>query len=102
MWEMGVHKDEDSLSRCLQRLSICEEDLHELCLPRDQQPFLALSLPHLLGVARVIAQAASMRRKSRGPHYRTNNPSSDDTQFGRPIVAQTVGDRISFEFRSLT
>jgi succinate dehydrogenase/fumarate reductase flavoprotein subunit len=103
MWqEMGVHKDAASLRRCLQRLSASEEDLQDLYLPDDRQRLLALSLPHLLAVVRVVAQAASMRRESRGPHYRTDAPSSDDSHYGKPIVAHAQGERTDYAFRSLT
>lgn len=99
MWnEMGVYKDAASLARCLEKLEAVEGDLSALYLPEGRQLFLALSLPHLLTVARAIAQTAFMRKESRGPHYRVDFPSRDDANFGRPILVSQGDDQLEYRF----
>lgn len=101
MWNgMGVYKDAVSLRRCQEQLSIIEGDLSALYLPRGRHFFLALSLPHQLATAMLIAGAASMRRESRGPHYRTDFPSPDDVRL-QPIVANQEGGQLQYRFHSL-
>jgi succinate dehydrogenase/fumarate reductase flavoprotein subunit len=102
MWnEMGVHKDAVSLERCLEKLSEVEGDLSALCLPDGRALFLALSLPHLLTTATIIARAALMREESRGPHYRTDFPSRDDGRFGKPIAVRKKDGELEYRFRNL-
>ena len=102
MWnEMGVHKDAASLNRCLEKLSTVEGELSALCLSDGRALFLALSLPHLLTTATIIANAALMREESRGPHYRTDFPNRDDERFGKPIAVRTKDGKLEYRFRNL-
>jgi succinate dehydrogenase/fumarate reductase flavoprotein subunit len=99
MWnEMGVYKDAASLTRCLEALATIKGELPALYLPKGQHLFLALSLPHLLTTATVIARSAFMREESRGPHYRTDFPSRDDARFGHPIVVSREEGRLAYRF----
>jgi len=102
MWyEMGVYKDAASLRRCLEKLSTIEDDLPVLQVSDGRSHFLALSLPHLLTTARVVAGAALMREESRGPHYRIDFPDRDDARFGQSIVVNQEEGRLQFRFHKL-
>ena len=102
MWnEMAVHKNADSLNRCLETLSAVERDLSGLFLSDRPALFLALSLPHLLTVACIIARAALMREESRGPHYRTDYPHRNDRQFGKPIAVRRKEGKLEYRFGDL-
>ena len=103
MWnEMGVHKDAASLRRCLEMLAALAGDLSEMHAPDPRRLFLALSLPNLLTTAQVIAQTASMRQESRGPHYRTDFPTRNDERYGQPILARLEGDGLACQLGVLT
>ncbi len=103
MWnEMGVSKDADSLARCLDQLNTVESKVSSIYLPQGQGLSLALSLPHLLTTARIIAGAAALREESRGPHYRADFSSRDDEQFGRPIFVRQVAGQPEFHTGQLT
>jgi succinate dehydrogenase/fumarate reductase flavoprotein subunit len=102
MWnDMGVHKDATNLNRCLKTLSQAERDLSSLSLSEGRALFLALSLPHLLTTATVIARAALMREESRGPHLRTDFPERNDKHYGKPIAVRKKNDALEFRFRSI-
>jgi len=99
MWhEMGVYKDAASLERCLRQLETVRGELPDLYLPHGAHLFSALSLPHLLATARIIARAAAMRGESRGPHYRLDFPAPDDDGFGRPIRVWQKEGRVEYTF----
>jgi succinate dehydrogenase/fumarate reductase flavoprotein subunit len=103
MWnEMGVSKDADSLARCLDQLNAVEGESASLYLPEGGSLGLALSLPHLLSMAKIIAGAAALREESRGPHYRADLPSRDDERFGRPIFVRQVAGQPQFHSGELT
>ena len=55
-----------------------------------------VSLKHLLSVAEMIVGAASLRKESRGSHYRTDFPDCDENFNGVIHVTQKKG----FEFRA--
>jgi len=97
MWnEMGVSKDSDSLARCLDQLNAVESEAASIYLPDGQSLSLALSLPHLLTTAKIIAGSAALREESRGPHYRADFASRDDGKFGRPIFVRQVAGQPEF------
>jgi len=97
MWnEMGVSKDSDSLARCLDQLNAVESEAASIHLPQGHGLSLALSLPHLLTTAKIIAGAAALREESRGPHYRADFSTKDDEQFGRPIFVRQVAGQPEF------
>jgi succinate dehydrogenase/fumarate reductase flavoprotein subunit len=103
MWhEMGVSKDSDSLARCLNQLNAVESELDSIHLPEGRGLGLALSLPHLLVTAKIIAGAAALREESRGPHYRADFSSRDDERFGRPIFVRQVAGQPQFHSGQLT
>jgi succinate dehydrogenase/fumarate reductase flavoprotein subunit len=103
MWtEIGVSKDAGSLARCLDQLNAVEDELASICLPEGQGLNLALSLPHLLATAKIIAGAAALREESRGPHYRTDHASRNDGQFGKPIFVRRVAGQPSFHTGQLS
>jgi succinate dehydrogenase/fumarate reductase flavoprotein subunit len=97
MWdEMGVSKDSDSLARCLNQLNAVESEIDSIYLAKGSDLGLALSLPHLLTTAKIIAGAAALREESRGPHYRADFSSRDDERFGRPIFVKQVAGQPQF------
>jgi succinate dehydrogenase/fumarate reductase flavoprotein subunit len=45
----------------------------------------------MLTVAALVAEAATLRKESRGTHYRTDFPSRDDAGFCRRIFLECTG-----------
>lgn len=79
MWEsVGLVRDEEGLARA-------ERELEELALPSGSSEESNMRL-----VARLIAGSARVRRESRGAHYRTDLPDSDEA-FGRRRVVVEAG-----------
>jgi succinate dehydrogenase/fumarate reductase flavoprotein subunit len=62
---------------------------------------LALSLPHLLTMAKIIVRAALKREESRGPHYRIDFPERDDAACGQSIVVKQEAGGRHLLFRKL-
>ena len=103
MWnEIGVSKDSDSLARCLNELNTVESAMDSIYLPKGSSLSMALSLPHLLVTAKIIAGAAALREESRGPHYRADFTSRNDERFGQPIFARQVAGQPEFHTGQLS
>ena len=76
------------------RLGAAAETLTEIKQARigriglHSQPdlFEAVSVSNLLEIATILAQAAQLRRESRGPHYRTDFPQENSDMFDRNLL----------------
>jgi fumarate reductase (CoM/CoB) subunit A len=91
MWEeMVVFKDAPSLEHLLRTLDAIQGDL---------LPGMAIHtlLSAQLEISKIIACVAQVRQESRGPHYRTDHPDSNDELFGKTIVVSQAqgGYRLS-------
>jgi len=76
MWSgAGIIRSRESL----------EEALHKLEIVEKQSP-QELELKNMLLVSKLIARAALDRTESRGAHYRTDYPKTDDENWKRHLV----------------
>jgi succinate dehydrogenase flavoprotein subunit len=85
-WQhLGIIRSSESLAKAAQALTEIEAQLNDLTVTGppaashlvDQE----LDIENLLCVARLIRVAASMRKESRGSHYREDFPDRDDDHF---------------------
>ncbi len=86
MWDdAGIVRDAASLARAAASLDALARELDRYALPqgaRDRAFNLAwhdwLNLTNLVDVSRAIVRAADARSESRGAHYRSDHPSSNE------------------------
>ncbi|MFV2073778.1 MAG: FAD-binding protein, partial [Thermoanaerobaculales bacterium] len=85
-WQhLGIIRSSESLAKAAQALTEIEAQLDDLTVtgPPAANHLVdqALDIENLLCVARLIRVAASMRKESRGSHYREDFPDRDDDHF---------------------
>lgn len=81
-----IAKDADRLDAAMRGLSQIRENQTK-CIGLYAQPdlFEAFGVSNLLEVATILTRAASLRKESRGPHYRTDHPEERDDTFGKNL-----------------
>jgi L-aspartate oxidase len=88
MWEkVGLLRDRRSLSDAL---AFFEAEIERL-------PSAACETLNLLGVGRLIAQAALLREETRGSHYRLDHPETADRVAARIALTRRGDDAIAAE-----
>lgn len=94
MWRNAMlDRTETSLRNAQMQLEAIESQLPTIAFQSPGEFAIALGLPHAIGIAKIILQAALMRNESRGPHYRADFAFQDDAQFRKPIVTSRFGTR---------
>jgi L-aspartate oxidase len=85
MWRnCGVRREGDSLAEAA-------ENIDRWCryvLPRQFADPTGWELQNMLLLARLIVRAAQTRQESRGSHYRTDFPTSDEEHWNRHLTEQ--------------
>jgi L-aspartate oxidase len=82
MWEeVGIVRSKETLSRSLIKIEEVEKKL-------DYTPFTKgeIELKNLTQVAKLITQAAMDRKESRGAHFRSDYPKTDDKNWKKLLV----------------
>jgi succinate dehydrogenase/fumarate reductase flavoprotein subunit len=97
MWEnVGLVRSESSLIAALQEISAMRERAAMTSVPDFRKWNLAwaeaLDLLNLLQVAELVTRSALERRESRGAHFRSDFPESDDGRWLRNVFLQCDGD----------
>ncbi|MEK7469404.1 MAG: L-aspartate oxidase [Planctomycetota bacterium] len=83
MWrEVGVERDGDGLRRALQTIDFWKKYV----LPREFSTVAGWELQNMLTVSGIVAKCALARDESRGTHYRTDFPETDDKKWKRHQV----------------
>ncbi|MBU0501772.1 MAG: FAD-binding protein, partial [Candidatus Margulisbacteria bacterium] len=84
MWqEVGIIRSEKSLTEALNKITAVEKRLNQNPLNREE-----IELRNLTLVARLIIQAALDRKESRGAHFRSDFPNTDDKNWQRSLIYQ--------------
>ena len=82
MWnEAGIERNESGLKDAVKKLEAVIKKLD--CEPKT---YLELELSNMAEVAKLIAHAALDRTESRGAHFRTDYPKTDDTHWNKHLV----------------
>ena len=103
MWnDVGVIRDEESLSRAESELVTLEDELRNTGVPAATLEYNLtwhdwLNLKNLLLVSRTIAAAAATRKDSRGAHFRRDLPETGDIYVSAFTRARLVGKRLVVE-----
>ncbi len=96
MWEkVGLVRDGSGLEEALRSLDAMSERLRGTSVPPVKEYNIAwqewLNVRSILTVARLTALSALARTESRGSHYRTDYPETDDARWLRNVFVQ-LGD----------
>ena len=74
MWNyVGILRDEKSLTQALEKIGAIDFPRGSKCLNRDEYEFR-----NMLTVAKLIAYSALQRKESRGAHFRTDYPQTNE------------------------
>lgn len=94
MWEtLLVEKTEQSLDRARQFVAQERDRMgHSLRIAEPADVAIAFEHRNLLDVAEVIIEAASMRKESRGSHYRSDYPQIDNDNWLTNIFISRKGN----------
>jgi succinate dehydrogenase / fumarate reductase flavoprotein subunit/fumarate reductase flavoprotein subunit len=97
MWERaGLVRDEAGLAAAAARLSELDERVATIAVPGPARANPAwqeaLDLRSSVLVARLVVEAARVRRESRGMHTRTDHPERDDRDWLRTVVLRRADD----------
>jgi L-aspartate oxidase len=83
MWrEVGVERDREGLERAIQAIDFWKRYV----LPRRFASVAGWELQNMLTVAGLVARCALAREESRGTHFRTDFPETDDSKWKRHQV----------------
>ncbi len=90
MWDyVGIVRSNARLERALSRIRLIRQEI-ENYYKRTRITEGLLELRNLATVAQMIIQSAMMRRESRGLHYTTDYPNSDDAFRHDTLIEHTV------------
>jgi fumarate reductase (CoM/CoB) subunit A len=82
-----IAKDEACLQAAIEELTeIKRAEIDRMELWAKPDLFEAISVSNLLEIATILAQAALLRKESRGPHYRTDYPKERDGLFDKNLL----------------
>lgn len=82
MWQgVGIVRSKDSLKEALKKIQSVEKKLNYSPFTKDE-----IELKNLTQVAKLITQAALDRKESRGAHFRSDFPKTDDKNWKRHLV----------------
>ena len=80
-------RNKQGLKRGLERLDQIEETtLPQIQADTSTQLALAFEMRSMLSLAKLVFEAASARKESRGPHYRLDYPSCDETHWRKTVI----------------
>lgn len=101
MWEkVGIVRDEKNLNEVLRQLQEMEKELNDLKVENKAQYntelVTALEVINMVEIAILVVKSAILRRESRGAHFRSDFPESNDA-WKRSIVLNK--NKIKFEAR---
>jgi succinate dehydrogenase/fumarate reductase flavoprotein subunit len=105
MWEgCGVVRSREGLLEARERIELLAEEAAAIAVPGPPEANYAwqeaLDLVNQLTVARTIVASALAREESRGAHFRSDFPESDDERWLRyAVVRRGVGGEPEVEFR---
>lgn len=103
-WEhLGIIRSEQSLRAAAEALERLSEATATLPVPRERGGSAALqermNLENLLSVARLIRASASLRKESRGSHYREDFPDLSDDYLVNFYLRRDGDDALASESR---
>ena len=101
MWEkVSIVRDEKGLNEALKELMEMENDLDKIDVKNTQQYnddlVKALEVINMVEISKLIVKSAILRRESRGAHFRSDFPESNDA-WKRSIIVNK--NKIKFEAR---
>lgn len=90
MWDyVGIVRSDVRLERAYRRLKLVREEIHEF-YKRTKVTEGLIELRNLALIALLIVECAMMRKESRGLHYTTDYPTTDDKGWLKDTVAKKI------------
>jgi len=97
MWDyVGIIRNEENLNLMLRKLGQLEERINGLNENGIQVQFLELK--NMILVSQLIAEAALVRKESRGTHYREDYPRTDDKNWLKHICLERKRKSVKVSF----
>jgi len=101
----GVARNENDLNKAVDELEqIKKEVVPSLYIPAEktnEQLVSALEVENLTDVGLMVANAATMRKESRGAHYREDYPKLDDINWLKNIIIKQIDGEMKLEALSV-
>jgi L-aspartate oxidase len=92
MWRnVGVRRDAEGLTEALQNV----DTWRRYVLARQFDDPGGWELQNMLCVARLVIEAALLRTESRGSHFRTDYPATDDLHWNRHLTWRRDGESMA-------
>lgn len=86
MWSgVGIVRSAESLKHAAKMVAEAENKLNFVPCTKDE-----IELKNLTQVAKLIAQSALDRKESRGAHFRSDHPKTDDKNWKKHLVYKTI------------
>lgn len=99
--DLGIIRDEESLTRAEETLADVEARVRELPVPAEGQGDIAflekLDVENLLAVARLIRISAGLRTESRGSHYRSDYDQISDAGLYNIVLERRTDGEVRAE-----
>jgi L-aspartate oxidase len=84
---VGIIRSEDSLNEAMKLISELKSGIDSVKIVHTQH----MELKNMLTLAGLVVKAAIMRQESRGAHFRTDYPATDDQNWLKNIVFKAGG-----------
>jgi L-aspartate oxidase len=84
---VGIIRNEDSLSEAMEIISGLKSEIEGVKVVHTHH----MELINMLTLASLVVKAAILRQESRGAHYRTDYPATDDQNWLKNLVFQAGG-----------
>ena len=101
MWtNLGIIRDDKGLENVLNEISNIRTEIKDNLTLSSIDPTYnhewveALEIHNMLNLAEMISRASIYRTESRGAHYRSDYPESDDVKWLRNIIIKRSGEKI--------
>jgi fumarate reductase (CoM/CoB) subunit A len=97
MWKyVAIVRDEEGLLEAQRQLDALEEKTHDMNVPSfkefNNKLMIAIEVISMIQLAKLIVKSALLRKESRGAHYRSDYPDSNDEEYLKSFILNKDGE----------